>query len=39
MIVPGCLGFAIDASRVQDIDTVEDWEQAEFKFRYYGECR
>lgn len=32
-LMPGCRSLHIDPMLVQDIDTIEDWKLAEFKFR------
>ena len=34
LIVLGCIPYKIDSSKAQDTDTLQDWEQAEFKFEY-----
>lgn len=34
-IMPGCRGYRIDPTLVQDIDTLEDWIMAEVKYRIW----
>ena len=34
VVMPGCMPYYIDPERVQDIDTLDDWAQAEFKWRW-----
>lgn len=34
VVMPGCMPYYIDPACVQDIDTPDDWVQAEFKWRW-----
>lgn len=34
-VMPGCRGYSIDPSLVQDIDTPSDWKVAEMKYRIW----
>lgn len=36
-VMPGCRGYRIDPSLVQDIDTLDDWRIAEMKYRIWRE--